>query len=109
MLLSYPILEFEYSIIASAALFLACMCQNHTINEDLLMANRQFVNCYRQENLRRCVASMKDLWVTITTTTLYASFDAVYSKYQNKYSFCGKSLNPPAYTAFNIQNWFYSR
>jgi len=109
MLLSYHIMEFEYSLIASSALFLACMCQNFKINENILNENRQFVDCYKQEKFRRCVAHMKDLWVTITTTTLFASFDAVYSKYQNKYSFCGKSLNPPAYTAFNIQNWFYTK
>jgi len=109
MLLSYNIQEFEYSLIASSALFLACMSKEFKIDAKAMEENRSSVDCYKQEEFRKCVANMKDLWVTITTTTLFASFEAVYNKYQTQHSFCGKSLNPPAYTLNHIQSWFYSK
>ena len=96
-------------MVASGALFLACTSTDYKIDNEILAENREFLNIHKKEELRKCVAMIKDFWYNITMTTSYANFDAVFSKYQTKYHFCGKSMNLPPYTPEDIQNWFYSK
>lgn len=107
LLLSHQILEFEYSLIASSVLFLACAAAEFKIDEEILSENKRNFNIYDQEQLRKCVGTIKDLWHAILNTTMYANFDAIYSKYQNRHSFPAKTINPPTYTLEDIKNWFY--
>jgi Cyclin, C-terminal domain. len=109
MLLSYQILEFDYSLIASAALFMACKLSNYTIDSDLLSNYKGYLDVHTLKDFEKCVNTIKNIWETIRTTTTYANFEAVYNKYQVQHSFFGTTLIPPLYTKDDLQNWFYGK
>jgi hypothetical protein len=109
MLLCYQILEFDYSLIASTALFMACKISNHVIDSDLLYNNKVHLDVHTQKDFEKCVLTMKNAWDVMRTTTTYANFEAVYNKYQVQHSFFGKTLMPPTYTHNDLNGWFYSK
>ena len=109
MLMSFQILEFDYSLVASAALFLACKCAEYKIDETRLKSYREYLDVYPQREFEKCVTSFKCIWNTMQTSPNYLNFDAVYHKYQNQFNFFGKTLLPPTFYQNDIEEWFYTK
>ena len=109
MLMSHQILEFDYSLIASAALFLACKCGEYQVEAERMKAYVEYLDIYNQREFEKCVSAIKYIWNTMKTTHTHINFDAVYNKYQVQYNFFGRTLTAPLIYHNDLQNWFYSR
>lgn len=109
MLLSHQILEFDYSLIASAALFLACKSGEYKLDEEKMIIYGKYLDVFNQKELESCLLSMKCIWTTLQTSTTYQNFDAIYNKYQVQYNFFGRTLTPPIYYNNDLQEWFNSQ
>jgi len=109
MLMSHQILEFDYSLIASSALFLACKCGDYKIGLEKMSAYREHLDVYNLQEFDKCLSAMKYAWNFIKITPSYLSFEAVYNKYQTQYNFYGRALIPPIYYHNDLLDWFYSK
>lgn len=109
MLLSYQMLEFDYSLIANSALFIACRSTEFQIDTGLLGSYKAYLEVHSKKDFEKCVNAIKNNWNVMRTTTTYANFEAVYTKYQVRHSFLAKTLNPPDIKSKDLENWFYTK
>lgn len=109
MLMSHQILEFNYSLIASAALFLACKSGDYKVDPEKMKACKDYLDVYNQKDFERCVSSLKCVWNAMKTNPSYINFDAVYNKYQVQYNFFARTLTSPTFYHNDLQDWFYTR
>lgn len=107
--MSHQLLEFDYSLIASSALFLACKCGDYNIESEKMLLYQEYLDIYSQREFEKCLVSMKHAWNFIKTAPSYLNFEAVYNKFQTQYNFIGRTLVPPAYNHNELKNWFYSK
>lgn len=109
MQMGYQILEFDYSLVASAALFLACKCGDYTVDSEKMSVFREYLDEHSQKDFEKCVMTMRCIWNMMKTTPNYINFDAVYNKYQVQFNLFGRTLTPPNYSHIDLQNWFYTK
>ncbi len=107
MLMSYEILNFDYSLIASGALFLAARCRNYRINVDYLSIFCESLNTHKLKDFERCVALIKETWISMQTTTHYQILEKISNKYKEQYKILVRDLNPPVYSQKDVSDWFY--
>ncbi len=102
-------LEYDYSLIASCALFIACNLTKHNVDSTLLSNNKSFLNVHPVQEFVECLDQMKNSWKLMRTTTAYANFEAVYNKYFAKHQLNAKNLADPQYTQTQVNGWFYTK
>lgn len=102
-------LEFDYSLIASSALFIACKSTDYQLNSTHLADYKSIIEVHSKKDFEKCVNAIKTNWNVMRTTTTYANFEAVYTKYQVRHSFLAKTLNPPDIKSKDLDNWFYTK
>ena len=107
-LLNYQMLEFDYSLIASAALFLACQTHKHIVDYNKLLENRKYIDIHTQQDLEKCVNKIKSTW-TMINTTAFSNFLAIDNKYQIRHNLNGKNLVIPSFSLHEIQSWLYTK
>ena len=107
-LMHSELMGIDYSLIASVALFLACKAMNYVVDGKIMAKSRSVLGVYSRKEFASCVKKMREAWHQMKTTTTYASFDAVYSKYLTMYGLAAKNIEIPTYSQQDLNDWFYT-
>lgn len=106
--MSYEILKFDYSLVASVIFFLACKAVDYRIDQEVMEYNRAVVDFHSLRDFEVCLKNTNSIWHAIKTTTAYAGFDAVYNKHKNVQGFIPRDLSVPLYNPQDVDRWFYT-